>query len=101
MQVEYSISISFNDACHQIGVESEQAYAIVECGIIAPQGDSPEDWIFDLDMISRAKRALRLQRDLHMDWSAVALLVSLLDERDQLRADNYQLRSQLQRFIPD
>lgn len=101
MQIEYSVSISFNDACYEIGIESEQAFAIVESGIIAPEGDAPEDWLFDLEMISRAKRALRLQRDLHMDWSAVALLVSLLDERDQLRLDNDRLRMQLQRFIPD
>jgi chaperone modulatory protein CbpM len=101
MQIEYSVHINLRQACDEIGTESHQVFAIVESGIIDPQGSAPENWLFDLEMICRAKRAIRLQRDLHMDWSAVALLVSLLDERDQLRADNDQLRMQLQRFVPD
>lgn len=101
MQIEYSVHINLSDACGEIGTESKQVFAIVESGIIDPQGNAPDEWLFDLDMICRAKRAIRLQRDLHMDWSAVALLVSLLDERDRLRADNDQLRLQLQRFMPN
>jgi len=95
MLIEYSISISLDEACLEIGVEQEQVYAIVEHGIIAPDSGHGDNWTFDLDMICRAKRAIRLQRELHLDWSAVALLVSLLDERDRLRTDNDQLRSQL------
>ncbi len=99
MQIEYSVSINLDEACLEIGIEYEQVYAIVENGIIEPAGGRPDNWLFDLEMICRAKRALRLQQDLHLDWSATALLVSLLDERDQLRNDNEQLRSQLEKFI--
>lgn len=98
MLIEYTVSINLNEACYEIGIELEQVNAIVEYGIIEPEGSTPADWRFDLDMICRAKRAIRLQRDLHLDWSATALLVSLLDERDQLRSDNEQLRLQLNRF---
>ncbi len=101
MQIEYSVSINLDEACLEIGIEYEQVYAIVENGIIEPEGAQPDNWLFDLDMICRAKRAIRLQRDLQLDWSAIALLVSLLDERDRLRADNDQLRSQLEKFIPN
>lgn len=101
MQIEYSVSINLDEACLEIGIEYEQVYAIVDNGIIAPEGEKPDNWLFDLDMICRAKRAIRLQRDLHLDWSAIALLVSLLDERDKLRTDNEQLRLQLEKFIPN
>ena len=49
-------------------------------------------------MISTARRALRLQRDLHLEWEAVALVLELLVERDRLRDENAQLQRQLQRL---
>jgi chaperone modulatory protein CbpM len=54
--------------------------------------------VFDLQMISTARRALRLQRDLHLDWEAVALVLDLLSERDRLREENQQLHRRLQRL---
>jgi chaperone modulatory protein CbpM len=71
---------------------------IVSLGILAPAGDTPETWVFDLQMISTARRALRLQRDLHLDWEAVALVLDLLSERDRLREENQQLHRRLQRL---
>jgi chaperone modulatory protein CbpM len=101
MQIDYLDTYSLHDACHAIGSEETLVYAIVEHGIVEPQGLSPTDWQFDLDMICTAKRAIRIQRDLHLDWSAVALVLTLLQERDRLRQDNEQLRAQLQRFLDD
>lgn len=99
MQIDYAICLNMNDACLDIGVHSILIHDIVAHGIIAPLGNTPADWQFDLEMICTAKRAIRLQHDLQLDWSAVALLLSLLEERDQLRADNEQLRQQLLRFL--
>ena len=101
MQIDYTVTFNLDDACHAIGSEDSLIYAIVEHGIVEPEGDSPQDWLFDLEMICTAKRALRLQRDLHLDWSAIALVVSLVDERDRLRIDNQKLQAQLQRFLQD
>ena len=99
MQIDYALTFNLDDACHAIGSEETLVYAIVEHGIVEPEGDSPQDWLFNLDMICTAKRALRLQRDLQLDWSAIALVVTLVEERDQLRIDNQRLRAQLQRFL--
>jgi chaperone modulatory protein CbpM len=101
MQIDYTVTFNLDDACHAIGSEDSLIYAIVEHGIVEPEGESPQDWLFDLEMICTAKRALRLQRDLHLDWSAIALVVSLVDERDRLRIDNQKLQAQLQRFLQD
>jgi chaperone modulatory protein CbpM len=101
MQIDYTLTFNLADACHAIGSEDSLIYAIVEHGIVEPEGESPQDWLFDLEMICTAKRALRLQRDLHLDWSAIALVVSLVDERDRLRIDNQKLQAQLQRFLQD
>lgn len=101
MQIDYTIDIGLTDACFAIGIEHDEVCAIVEHGIVVPQGDAPDNWLFDLDMICTAKRAIRMQQDLHLDWSTTALLLSLLDERDRLRVDNTQLRQQLQRFLQE
>lgn len=101
MHSEYMASLTLVDACHAIGLESQYVSEIVEYGIITPDGESPDDWRFDLHMISTAKRALRLQRDLHLEWSAVALVLELLDEREQLRAENAMLLRRLERFLHD
>jgi len=101
MQIDYTASFNLDDACLAIGSEDSMVYAIVEHGIVEPEGDSPQDWLFDLEMICTAKRALRLQRDLHLDWSAIALVLTLVEERDQLRNDNQKLQAQLRRFLQD
>jgi chaperone modulatory protein CbpM len=98
MQTEYSASLHLHDACQAVGMPATEFIEIVSLGILAPTGDSPETWVFDLHMISTARRALRLQRDLHLDWEAVALVLDLLVERDRLRDENAQLLRQLQRL---
>lgn len=101
MQIDYTVTFNLSDACLAIGSEDSLVCAIVEHGIVEPQGDSPQDWLFDLEMICTAKRALRLQRDLHLDWSAIALVVTLVEERDRLRNDNQKLQAQLRKFLQD
>ena len=101
MQIDYTVTFNLDDACLAIGSQDSLVFAIVEHGIVEPEGDSPQNWLFDLEMICTAKRALRLQRDLHLDWSAIALVVTLVEERDRLRNDNQKLQAQLQRFLHD
>jgi len=101
MQTEFSTSLRLLDACRALEIQEAEVVEIVGLGILAPAGDSREDWVFDLHMISTARRALRLQRDLHLDWEAVALVLELLAERDRLRDENLFLRQRLQRFVGD
>ncbi|SDU25343.1 chaperone modulatory protein CbpM [Pseudomonas pohangensis] len=71
---------------------------IVEEGILQPRGASPEQWLFDEQALATARRALRLRQDLELEWAAIALALQLLDELEQLREENRQLRSRLGRF---
>ena len=41
------------------------------------------------------KRACRLQRDLELDWPAVALALELIEELQRLRDENQRLQRQL------
>jgi chaperone modulatory protein CbpM len=64
-------------------------------------GTSIEDWVFDANAAHWLKKALRLQRDLDLDWVAVAMLVDLLRERERLDRENRRLRQRLGRFLAD
>jgi chaperone modulatory protein CbpM len=101
MPTEFSLIIDLQEVCLATGLNPEQLGEIVAHDIIAPAGDAPTDWLFDLQMLSTAKQALRLQRDLHLDWASVALILNLLDERDRLRSENEILQQRLQRFLCD
>ena len=83
-----------------MGSEVEVLLELVECEIARPiEGAVPDEWIFDADSAHWIQRAVRLQRDLEIDWVAVAMLVDLLRERERLRVENRALRRRLDRFL--
>jgi len=45
------------------------------------------------------KKAIRLQKDLELDWVSLALVVELLQNKLSLEQENQQLRQRLARFI--
>lgn len=71
---------------------------MVELGIIEPVRREP-DWHFDEQVVMVLTRASRLHRDLGIDWNGVALALELLNEVENLRAENASLRQQLARFL--
>jgi len=44
-------------------------------------------------------KAIRLHRDLEIEWADIALVVDLLDEIDQLENENRQLKKQMNRLL--
>jgi chaperone modulatory protein CbpM len=87
--------------CAASDIEIEIVVEIVEIGIIEPRGSSPDDWLFDTDMLSTTQRAMRLHRDLDINWSGIALALDLIQERDSLRRQLAYLQQQLSRFVED
>ena len=96
METQY---FSFQELCNVTALPSQTLIAIVDHGIIDPEGSDPETWLFSTQMISVTKKACRLHDDLEIDWSGIALAISLLEELEQMRHENQQLRAQLNRFI--
>ncbi len=83
--VEDEVHMSIIELCHTINIEQEDLVAWVQEGILNPIGNSPEDWRFSGDALSRAKKALRLSRDLEINTPGVAMVLDLLDEISELR----------------
>ena len=93
-----SENISLNELCEITVLSKDAVIEIVEHGIVEPQGREPESWQFDMHMLVTTRKAIRLYRDLEIDWSGIAFALSLLDELEQLREENKCLVMRLNRF---
>lgn len=83
--VEKEVHWSTTELCHATNTETEHVIAWVYEGILSPQGDAPESWRFSGDALKRAKKALRLSRDLEINTPGVAMVLDLLDEIAKLK----------------
>ena len=84
--------LTLTEVTEHAHLSAETVIAIVDCGIIEPQGDQPQQWLFEPQMVQVIKRASRLQRDLALDWPAIAVALDLMDDLQQLRRENQRLR---------
>lgn len=86
------------DLCARASLEEPDVREIVASGIIAPRDHAAPEWEFDPDVTALLARAVRLHRDLHLDWPGVALALQLLQEIEALRRENQLLRQRLGRL---
>lgn len=91
---------NFSEICEITELSSRIVIEVIEHGIVEPEGADPESWTFDTQMITVTKRAWRLYNDLGIDWSGIALAIQLLDDLEQLRLENENLKRRLKRFVP-
>ncbi len=78
-------AIPLADFCGASGLLESLVTAMVHEGILEPQGAVPHEWRFSSACLARVQRALRLQRELELNWAAVAFVLPLLDELQVLR----------------
>jgi len=83
--VEEQIDLSMDELCRACGTQAEHLAALVDEGVIAPEGSVPEQWRFSGMHLRRARVAVRLQRDLGVNTAGAALALQLLDEIEALR----------------
>jgi len=93
------LELSLNDVLETLQLRESSLLKMVEHGIVEPKGSAPAEWRFDIETVCLARRATRIHRDLRVTWSAVAVIVSLVAERDQLHTENQNLKQQLTRFL--
>ncbi len=84
--VEEQVEFTLEALCHACGAEPPQIHALIAEGLLQPAGHPPDTWRFQGSALPRARKALRLARDLELPLPAVALVMDLLAEIDGLRA---------------
>ena len=80
--VEFTL-VELSQACN---TTPAQLAALVAEGVLAPAGQTGDDWRFAGTALRRARLALRLARDLELNPPALALVLDMLDEITSLRA---------------
>jgi chaperone modulatory protein CbpM len=89
--VDETMRFSLAQLCRACRVDSDRLIALVQEGVLTPEGDRPVTWRFSGAALPRARAALRLSRDLQLDAGGVALVLDLLDEIAELRSRLHRL----------
>jgi chaperone modulatory protein CbpM len=96
------MQVTLQDLCQSVALDESILLEVIEHGIANPvSGSDAQSWLFEEHVVNVVKKAFRLHRDLGIEWQAIALVLELLEQRDQLQAENAQLRQRLSRFIED
>lgn len=85
--LDESSIFTLHELCRACGVHAELVIEMVEEGLLEPRGAVPAEWRFPGDAVTRAQRALKLSRDLRVNWPGAALALDLLDELERLRIE--------------
>ncbi len=84
--VETELQFSLHELSRACGADAALLEALVLEGALAPQGDAPDQWRFDGAVLLRARKAIRLMRELHLGAPGAALVLDLIDEIESLKA---------------
>ncbi len=79
-------TLSLGDLCRCCGVHADVIVTLVEEGIIEPRGETSGRWSFSAGSLRRAMVAMRLHRDLGVNFEGVALAIELLERIEALEA---------------
>jgi chaperone modulatory protein CbpM len=81
--VDARASLTLREFSHACGVEVEVVREMVIEGVIEPIGVRRDDWRFSGEALLRAQCALRLVRDLRVNWPGAALALDLLERLEE------------------
>ena len=79
-------TVTLEELCLACRVDEDWVGQLVEEGAIEPEGLAQAEWRFTSSSIVRVAKAKRLHRDLSINAAGLALVLDLLDQIDDLRA---------------
>ena len=85
-------SLTSVELCRFCDADETWVTELVEHGVLEPEGQSFREWHFRGTNIVRAKKARRLQRDFGINMAGVAMVLDLLNEREQLMRSLHRLQ---------
>lgn len=89
--------IAVTEVCRLCLIDMTEVVELVELGVVASRGSTPDEWLVPAASLPRLRIAGRLIRDLGVNVTGAALAVELIESRGDLER---QLR-RLERLIHD
>ena len=84
--VDETTTLTVDELSSVCAVHVEQIIALVDEGILEPEGRNVSEWQFSGSSLNRVLTAIRLQQDLDINLAGVALVLDLMEELESLRA---------------
>ncbi len=91
VEPEYSLE----ELCHHNSFSTEFIIQCVDYGIAEVEGEEAVEWKFSPVLLQRLQRAHRLQRDLDINFTGLAVVLDLLDEMEELKSELGVLRKKI------
>jgi chaperone modulatory protein CbpM len=88
-------SISIVELTSSLHIDRGQVLEMVEVGLLEPRGSDIEHWRFPGNQVPRARSAWRLVSDLGVNVAGAALVLDLIEQRDNLLSRIRMLESAL------
>jgi chaperone modulatory protein CbpM len=76
--------IAVTEVCQLCLIDMTAVIELVELGVVASRGASPNEWMVSAASLPRLRVAARLMRDLGVNVTGAALAVELLEARSEL-----------------
>jgi chaperone modulatory protein CbpM len=91
--MENGVRFNLTQLSRACGADDAEIMALVDEGVVVAidQGHL----LFNIQALARARTALRLLHDLELNAHAAALVLDLLDEMDEMRAELTHLRARV------
>lgn len=87
------------ELCVSSDISKTTLYELVEHDIATPiEGKHADKWLFSVATVTQIKKAVRIKDDLSLEWSAIPLVLQLINERDELSDENNMLKQRLSQF---
>lgn len=83
--------LTLTELCEHCNIEPMLVETYIAYEIIKPSQVTTETWLFDATQVNRFQKALRLQQDLQLNLIGTALILDLLEERNQLQTQIHLL----------
>jgi chaperone modulatory protein CbpM len=71
-------TLTVRELCRACSQQTEWVLELVDEGVLEPLSGSEQDLVFSAIELRRARTAMRLQRDLGVNLSGIALILDLL-----------------------
>ena len=92
------VRLTVIEICQSVDISPEELTEVVGLGVITPV-EAETSWIFDYHALRSLRRARRLQIELDLEWSGIAIALTLMEKVDRLEKENALLRRQLDRLL--
>ena len=90
--------LTLREVCERCMVNAEHIIALVDYGVVEPRGGSYAEWRFSARSYLTLRKALRLQKDLALNESGVALAIELLEKLQTANEEVSYLRQRIARW---